>query len=52
MPRSDMSAAALLITIKLEEPTRTTPPTTDLQTVETSTGIAQLPGMHRGENGD
>ena len=45
-------AAALLVTVRVEEPTRITPPTTDLQTVEISTGIAQLPGTHRGEKDD
>ncbi len=45
-------AAAFLITVELEEPKATTPPTTDLQTVETSTGVAHPPGTHRGKNGD
>jgi len=45
-------AAALLVSRTLTEPTRTTPPTTDLQTVEISTGVAQPPGTYRGEDGD
>ncbi|MFB6074648.1 MAG: MFS transporter [Haloarculaceae archaeon] len=43
-------AAALLVAITLEEPTRTTPAPTALRTIETNTGVTQVPGMHRGEN--
>ncbi len=43
-------AAAALVSTTLEEPSRTTAPTTELQTIEISTGIAQLPGTHRGED--
>lgn len=43
-------AAAFLIQIKLAEPPHRTQPTTALQTIETSSGTAQLPGMHRGQN--
>ncbi|WP_436934894.1 MFS transporter [Halovenus marina] len=45
-------AATAVVLTKLEEPSRTTAPTTELLTVETSTGIVQRPGMHRGEDGD
>jgi MFS family permease len=45
-------AAAVLVTVALEEPARTTPPTAGLRTVEVSTGLTQRPGAHRGEDGD
>jgi len=44
--------AAGAVAVGLGEPARTTPPPTDLGTVETTAGIAQLPGAHRGSDGD
>lgn len=45
-------AAAALVAARVRRPRRTTPPSTGLGTVETTTGLAQPPGAHRGENGD
>lgn len=45
-------AAAVVVAAGLREPVRTTIPPTDLGTVETTAGIAQLPGAHRGSDGD